>query len=113
MRVVGGVSLTPTADELAEDRRRALERLDLILDAHSEELAGLEFERSAKRGVAARVLLEAARGATQLVLGTRGHGRLVGLLLGSVSQECARHASCPVVIVPSVAGPGTSVKDAL
>jgi nucleotide-binding universal stress UspA family protein len=46
------------------------------------------------------VLLEAARGAAELVVGTRGHGGFMGLLLGSVSQQCAHHAPCPIVLVP-------------
>lgn len=33
-----------------------------------------------------------------LVVGSRGHGRLGGLLLGSVSQKLASHAPCPVLI---------------
>jgi nucleotide-binding universal stress UspA family protein len=45
-------------------------------------------------------LLEAAKKADLLVVGTRGHGSFASLLLGSVSQHCATHASCPVVIVP-------------
>ena len=44
-------------------------------------------------------LIEAARGADMLVLGSRGRGGFAGLKLGSVSQECAQWAECPVVIV--------------
>lgn len=44
-------------------------------------------------------LIRAAEGAQLLVLGSRGHGGFVGVLLGSVSQYCVQHATCPVVIV--------------
>jgi nucleotide-binding universal stress UspA family protein len=44
-------------------------------------------------------LVAAAKGADLLVVGSRGLGGFQGLLLGSVSQYCARHAECSVVIV--------------
>jgi nucleotide-binding universal stress UspA family protein len=50
-------------------------------------------------GHPATVLLTQADGADLLVVGSRGHGGFVGALLGSVSQYCAHHAGCPVVIV--------------
>jgi nucleotide-binding universal stress UspA family protein len=48
----------------------------------------------------ARALLSAAEGAWLLVVGSRGLGGFKGLLLGSVSQQVAHHAPCPVLIVP-------------
>jgi len=50
----------------------------------------------------ARALLTAADGASMLVVGSRGLGGFKGLLLGSVSQQVAHHALCPVLIVPGV-----------
>ncbi len=52
-----------------------------------------------REGSAAHVLLEASRGARMLVVGSRGHGGFTGLLIGSVSQACAEHADCPVLVV--------------
>jgi nucleotide-binding universal stress UspA family protein len=52
-------------------------------------------------GTPARALLDAAHDADLLVVGSRGLGGFTGLLLGSVSQQVAHHATCPVVIVPS------------
>ena len=50
-------------------------------------------------GNAAQVLLDTSRTAELLVLGSRGLGGFAGATLGSVSQHCAQHATCPVVIV--------------
>ncbi|TDT97361.1 nucleotide-binding universal stress UspA family protein [Streptomyces sp. 846.5] len=59
----------------------------------------VEIRESAVLGNAAEVLLERSRGAELLVVGSRGHGGFAGALLGSVSQHCVQHASCPVVVV--------------
>jgi nucleotide-binding universal stress UspA family protein len=59
---------------------------------------GVEIEPAAVEGATASVLVEAAADADLLVVGSRGRGGLAGLLLGSVSQQVAQHAPCPVVI---------------
>jgi len=48
---------------------------------------------------ARHALVEAAKGADLLVVGSRGHGAVANVFLGSVSEYCAGHAPCPVVIV--------------
>lgn len=62
--------------------------------------AGVPLERVAIEGSPAASLIGEAEGADLLVVGSRGHGRVHGLLLGSVSQQCVSHAPCPVAIVP-------------
>lgn len=64
------------------------------------ELDGLDIRIEALAGPAAQTLIELGRGAELLVLGSRGRGGFLGLLLGSVSQQCAQHPPCPVVILP-------------
>ena len=51
------------------------------------------------RGWPAEVLLNAAEGADLLVVGSRGRGGFTSALLGSVSQNCAHHATCPLLII--------------
>jgi nucleotide-binding universal stress UspA family protein len=51
-------------------------------------------------GPPAEALTAAARTADLLVLGSHGNSRLRHTVLGSVSEECVRRASCPVVVVP-------------
>jgi nucleotide-binding universal stress UspA family protein len=55
--------------------------------------------RMVAEGDVSASLITAAKAADMLVLGSRGRGGFAGLKLGSVSQECAQHAACPVVII--------------
>src|SRR5690348_14704528 len=50
-------------------------------------------------GAAGLSLIEAAEGATMLVVGSRGRGEFAGLILDSTSQWCIQHAPCPVLVV--------------
>jgi nucleotide-binding universal stress UspA family protein len=52
-----------------------------------------------REGNAITVLMNAGSDARMLVVGSRGHGGFVGMLLGSVSAACAEHARCPVLVV--------------
>ena len=56
------------------------------------------------QGHPARVLMDAAAGADQIVVGSRGHGGFAGMLLGSVSQHLTAHAPCPVTVVRHTEG---------
>ena len=61
--------------------------------------AGVKAHCTVAEGNPAKVLIEHSGDADLLVVGSRGHGGFVGMLLGSVSQHVAAHAKCSVVIV--------------
>lgn len=79
-----------------DDARRLLDEALAALGADGE---GLAIERVTVCDLPTRGLLDAATGADLIVVGARGLGGFEGLLLGSVSQQVANHAPCPVVIV--------------
>jgi len=60
------------------------------------------------QGSAASTLLDAARQASLLVVGTRGRGGFARALLGSVSAACAHHTSTPLAVIgPDAPDPGS------
>jgi nucleotide-binding universal stress UspA family protein len=93
------VGLPAVGGEIHEFRNAAVAALDATLGETIPEADGVDVERRVVEGTPAAVLIEESREAELLVVGSRGHGGFAQLLLGSVSQQCAHHAECPVVIV--------------
>lgn len=85
-------------DPLAETRKKLDEAVKTALAG----LENVEVRTQVVHGDAAPVLIDASCDAALLVVGSRGLGAIVGTFLGSVSEHCVRHASCPVVVIRSV-----------
>ncbi|GAA0251418.1 universal stress protein [Saccharothrix mutabilis subsp. mutabilis] len=116
-RVIVGVDDSPAATAAlawaaGEARLRGAELVACtVLDRHGlssagqarpsgeEAAGGVPVVTRRLRGDPAAELIAAAADADLLVVGSRGRGRLTGLVLGSVSRACLAHAPCPVVVV--------------
>src|SRR5262245_30588540 len=104
---LGSAGLPPREvnDDLYWGAERILERARALATALHPELP---TETVLGYGDARSHLLELATVAPMVVVGTRGHGPVAGLLLGSVSGALVRHAECPVAVVrppaPSACG---------
>jgi nucleotide-binding universal stress UspA family protein len=81
----------PATDVMADELHDAVNELPRALRA----LPVLEHGDPVKR-----LAEESAKGLDVLVCGSRGHGPLGGVLLGSVSRALVRSAACPVLVVP-------------
>jgi nucleotide-binding universal stress UspA family protein len=97
-----GSSVSPYTSvgiDLSDLHSAAQELLERSLADVGDETKGVEIERLVVQGAAAAILVSTVAPGDLLVVGSRGHGGFVGLLLGSVSQQCVHHAPCPVVVV--------------
>ena len=73
--------------------------LDDLLEPIRQAHPGVSINAAVVEGHPSPVLTRASQGADLLVVGSRGHGEFVGMLLGSVSEHCVTNARCPVVVV--------------
>ena len=101
-RVPFSMSLTAGARDQSAFEQAAGRLLDQVVDATASEYRDVPVERVLVGGSPTDALLGVARDAALVVVGGRGVGGFRGLLLGSVSQQLAHHAPCPVVVVPGV-----------
>ena len=60
---------------------------------------GVDVEWLAVPGNPSEVLIEASKEAVLLVVGSRGVGGFMGLIMGSVSTQCVHYSHCPVLVV--------------
>ncbi|HJX47319.1 MAG TPA: universal stress protein [Gaiellaceae bacterium] len=100
-----GAGVAPVGN-LAEDLPESAEAtLEQALASVAEEIDGVTVQRLVREGDAGHVLVAESEGAQQLIVGSRGHGSIGELVLGSVSHYCCRHAHCPVTVIPHTATP--------
>jgi nucleotide-binding universal stress UspA family protein len=95
--LVGGASIAMSYPAIVKARLHAAE------EGVAQALAGLPegilASSEVRDGQAAEKLLEVTHSVDLLVLGSRGHGPVRRLVLGSVCDAVVRAAACPVVIV--------------
>jgi nucleotide-binding universal stress UspA family protein len=92
--------IMPPLPDIQEELNRRAETM-MEESAKSLKEAGLEVEAKVRLGhSASEILQELEEGSYDMVImGSHGHGKLGGFLMGSVSDRVANHADCPVLIV--------------
>ncbi|GLY42801.1 hypothetical protein Amsp01_088240 [Amycolatopsis sp. NBRC 101858] len=100
---VSSIAVNPHAHQYAadwaalEDEER--ESLDNRLAGWPEKYPAVTVTRVVSRHRPVRGLLENSADAQLLVVGSRGHSSVSGMLLGSISQALIYHAICPLLVV--------------
>ncbi|MEU6017377.1 universal stress protein [Streptomyces sp. NPDC047515] len=87
----------PAEQVLAEHLVASAQERAQLLDADLDVVADVQPEDPVK------ALVHESHEAAMVVLGSRGRGRIAGMLLGSVSLALANRSHCPVVVIPAMA----------
>jgi nucleotide-binding universal stress UspA family protein len=82
----------PADRDSEQEALRALQ--ELVAGRHPD----VEVVAEVAHGHPVEVLKDAAAGADLLVVGSRGHGQLAGMIMGSISQAMLHHAPCPLAV---------------
>jgi nucleotide-binding universal stress UspA family protein len=101
----GGDCIVPPLVSMEQAHAVEASILEHAVDEVVDGVTDVVVTRQAIPGSPAATLIDAAKDAQMLVVGTRGRGGFAGLLLGSVSHQVLAHAPCPVCVVPG--GPST------
>jgi nucleotide-binding universal stress UspA family protein len=96
--VAAGIYAGAGAD-MDEMDRAASEVIHHVMEIAGPIPAGVMVRQVVERGTPGFALIEASRSADLVVVGSRGRGGFVGLLLGSASLEVAAHSHAPVAII--------------
>jgi nucleotide-binding universal stress UspA family protein len=100
LRVYGEIQVyvgdKKAAEMAAQHNREILEPAEQLLRS-----SGVAFASSAMEGDAAEKIVECAKavGAGEIVMGSRGLGRIAGLVLGSVTTKVVHLTQIPVTLV--------------
>jgi nucleotide-binding universal stress UspA family protein len=89
------VAIPQIDDQVQNAQRRGEHMVERVLgDRHD-----VRIEVVGDVGSPGDVLVRQAEGASLLVVGSRSHSQLTGMLLGSVALHSTVHAPCPVMVV--------------
>ncbi|NBX12529.1 MAG: universal stress protein [Acidimicrobiia bacterium] len=91
-----GIAIIPPTSEMQAAAKFVL---DGVMKKVERDRGGVQVNEIVAQGSPATMLMQAAKDAEMVVVGRRGHGGFVGLLLGSVATQVVHHAPCPVVVV--------------
>jgi nucleotide-binding universal stress UspA family protein len=97
----GPVEYPGDSDRASQARAAAQKQTDSILGETAAESRPSPVSVQAVTGFPAEEILRAGADADLIVVAARGAGGFNRLRMGSVADQVAHHARCPVVVVPS------------